>query len=138
MFGTNKKAEFSPVVASSTNSISLIGENVEVVGDINFSGALQIDGKVRGTVKSARPDASLIITDKALIEGEIHVPQVRVNGEVRGDIHAANLVEVSGQARIRGNVSYKRLEMASGAAINGQLTQTESQELTEAELNQRA
>jgi len=49
------------------------------------------------------------------------VPNVRLNGIVRGDVFANQRVELGPTARVIGNVYYKLIEMAIGAEINGKL-----------------
>jgi cytoskeletal protein CcmA (bactofilin family) len=46
---------------------------------------------------------------------------VVLNGEVIGDVYAAERVELSGHAQVSGNVFYNLLEMAMGAEVNGSL-----------------
>ncbi|MCW9056085.1 MAG: polymer-forming cytoskeletal protein, partial [Gammaproteobacteria bacterium] len=55
------------------------------------------------------------------IEGEVRVPYVVLNGEVTGDVYAAERVELSSRAQVSGNVYYNLLEMAMGAEVNGSL-----------------
>ena len=44
-----------------------------------------------------------------------------MNGEVKGDVHADERIELASQARVIGNVYYKLIEMAIGAEVNGNL-----------------
>ena len=52
--------------------------------------------------------------------GEDPFPQV-VAGEVIGDLHVANKVEIQSQARIIGAINYVSLAMQAGATVSGQL-----------------
>ena len=49
------------------------------------------------------------------------VPNVQLNGIVRGDVYASERVELGPTARVIGNVYYNLIEMAIGAEINGKL-----------------
>jgi cytoskeletal protein CcmA (bactofilin family) len=101
---------------------TIIGQNTQISGDIRFSGGLHIDGKIKGNVIAEEgSDSILILSEEGMIEGEVHVPNVMVNGQVTGDVHASDHVELATHARINGNVYYNLLEMAMGAAINGNL-----------------
>ncbi len=103
---------------------TLIGHGVEVFGDIKFHGGLHLDGKVTGNVSSAQQQdagAVLVVSDKGRIEGDVHVAYAIINGEVEGNVYAAEKLELSARARISGNVYYNLLEMASGAEINGSM-----------------
>ena len=101
---------------------TIIGQNTEIKGDLNFRGALLVDGVVKGNIKADEDsDSLLILNQEGLIEGEVTVPNVRLNGQIKGDVHAVGRVELVSQARIEGNVYYSLLEMEMGASINGNL-----------------
>jgi cytoskeletal protein CcmA (bactofilin family) len=119
MFGSNKdKAPARPSVHVDT----LIGQKTTLRGDISFSGGLHIDGTVFGSVVAeSGAEAVLVISEKGVIEGEVRSPHVVINGTVRGDIVAAERIELATQARVNGNIYYKILEMQAGAQVNGQI-----------------
>lgn len=101
---------------------TIIGENTQVKGDVTFNGGLHIDGKIKGNVLADDDtDSILILSQEGVIEGEVRVPNVLVNGKVMGNVYASDRVELANQARIDGNVYYNLLEMEMGAAINGNL-----------------
>jgi len=101
---------------------TLIGENTHIKGDIHFSGGLRIDGVITGNITADEGEAALLtLSEKGRIEGEVRVPYQLINGEVKGDIYAAEHIELAGKARINGNVFYKLLEVAMGSEVNGQL-----------------
>lgn len=103
---------------------TLIGRNTHVVGDIEFSGGLYVDGKVTGTIRAqSGAEAMLSISEHGHVEGDIQVPNVVVNGHLIGNIRQAQHVELLSSARVQGNIEYAELQMAVGAAITGQLSQ---------------
>ena len=103
---------------------TLIGRNTHVVGDIEFSGGLYVDGKVTGTIRAVPgTEAMLSISEHGVVEGDILAPAVVVNGQLIGNIRQAQNVELLANGRIQGNVEYMVLQMSSGAAITGQLNQ---------------
>jgi cytoskeletal protein CcmA (bactofilin family) len=55
------------------------------------------------------------------VEGSVAVPNVVLNGTVKGDILAHDRVELGATARVTGNVYYGLIEMGMGAEINGKL-----------------
>ena len=106
----------------STKIETLIGNSIEIRGDLIFRGGLHIDGKIIGNVVAEDGSNSmLVLSDHGSIEGEVRVPYVVLNGEVIGDVYATERVELSGQAQVKGNVFYNMLEMAMGAEVNGSL-----------------
>ena len=56
-----------------------------------------------------------MISEAAVVQGEIHADHVIINGTVRGPVHARELLELQPKARIEGDVYYKALEMHQGA-----------------------
>lgn len=108
--------------SKATKIETLIGNTIEVRGDLVFTGGLHVDGKVVGNVIAEEGSSSmLILSDHGSIEGEVRVPYVVLNGEVIGDVYATERVELSGKAQVNGNVYYNLLEMAMGAEVNGSL-----------------
>lgn len=105
---------------------SLIGEQTVIRGDLLFAGGLHVDGSVKGSVVALNDgDSTLVVSERGLIEGEVRVPHVTIDGVVIGDVYALDSVELAAQARISGNVFYRRLEVAVGAEVNGRLIHLE-------------
>lgn len=101
---------------------SLIGAGTRIEGDISFSGGLRIDGEVRGNITGIGGDgATLVLSEQSVVEGEIRVAHVVVNGTVKGPIHATDTLELQPRSRITGDVYYANLEMHLGAVVDGRL-----------------
>lgn len=101
---------------------TLVGAGTRIIGDVHFSGGLHVDGHVKGNVDAPPASGStLSVSDAGVIEGSVAVPNVVLNGVVKGDILANGRVELGTHARVSGNVYYGLIEMAMGAAINGKL-----------------
>ncbi len=101
---------------------SLIGQQSQVLGDIRFGGGLHVDGSIKGNViADSDEQATLTVSDRGTIEGEVRVPYIILNGLVKGDVHASEHVELASSARVEGNVFYALIEMAMGAEVNGKL-----------------
>ncbi|AZN37631.1 bactofilin family protein [Iodobacter ciconiae] len=106
----------------STKIDSLIGQGTTVKGDISFAGGLRIDGTVVGRVSASDPKSgTLVISEKARIEGSVQCSHLIHNGEIAGPIEVLQYVELQAKARIIGDLSYKTLEMHAGAMIEGKL-----------------
>ena len=115
MWGSKKNV----AVAGAT---TLISSDTVVVGDLRFSGNLDVEGLVQGNIV-AHPDkeALLRIIGEGRVEGEIHVPSVVINGEVKGSVYASKQLDQAPRSRVDGNVYYNLVEMAAGAEVNGSL-----------------
>lgn len=101
---------------------SLVGAKTDIKGDIVFSGGLRIDGKVKGNISAkGEGNGTLVLSENAVIVGNITVPHVIVNGTVKGNVRAAERIEIQHKGEITGDVYYKVIEMAMGAVVNGSL-----------------
>ena len=101
---------------------TLIGPQMTIRGDLQFSGGLYVEGRIVGTVVAeASKPAMLTLAENGSIEGEIRAPVVVINGRLDGDVHAEERVELASKARVLGNVHYKVVEMAAGAMLTGRL-----------------
>jgi cytoskeletal protein CcmA (bactofilin family) len=101
---------------------SLIAEGSQIDGNFTFSDGLRVDGAVVGNI-CAKPGLAsiLVISEAAMVTGEIHADHIIINGAVKGPVHARLMLELQPMARIQGDVHYSALEMHQGAIIAGQL-----------------
>jgi cytoskeletal protein CcmA (bactofilin family) len=101
---------------------TLIGKGARVEGDVDFLGGMHLDGAIAGNVRSdASPGATLSVSEAGSIEGNVEVPNVLLQGAVKGDIRARERVVLGATARVEGNVYYGIIEMTVGAQITGKL-----------------
>jgi cytoskeletal protein CcmA (bactofilin family) len=101
---------------------TLIGAKTDLKGDIVFTGGLRVDGKVRGNI-TAKGDSNstLVLSEHAMVTGNVTVPHIITNGTIKGNVRAAERIELQPKAEISGDVYYKVIEMSLGAVINGNL-----------------
>lgn len=118
MLGKKDQQPLTAVQGSTT----LIARDTAVTGDIVFSGNLDVEGRVVGSI-AAEPgkEAILRVVGGGIVEGEIRVPSAVINGRVAGDIHASGRLELADKAEVDGDVYYNLIEMAVGCKVNGGL-----------------
>lgn len=101
---------------------TLIGRQTEILGDVRFAGGLHVDGRIKGGVQSAGDKAAaLSLSETGVIEGDVRVPNVLVNGRIVGEVRASERLTLGAKARVVGDVRYRVLQMEAGALVNGQL-----------------
>jgi len=120
MFKKDSK-EKAATMQSLTGKTSVIAVGAEWVGNLVFEGALQVDGKVQGSIHAT---AGMVhVSGGGKVEGEIRAPHVILDGEMVGDVFATEQLELGSNARVRGDVHYGVMEMARGAQVDGSLRQ---------------
>jgi len=110
-----------------TATPTLIAKGTCIVGEIHFSGSLEIEGQVRGNIEAVGDgaDACVRIRDTGVVIGRVKAPVVIVSGNIEGDIYAAKQVELASQAVVKGDIHYALLEIEKGAQVNGGFVQEE-------------
>jgi cytoskeletal protein CcmA (bactofilin family) len=112
MFGQQKQPPIKSLIAGGT----------VITGDVTFADGLRVDGHIQGHLTASKDTPSLlVISETAVIMGDIHADHVIINGAVQGRVQADQLLELQPKAKINGDVTYKALEMHQGAVISGQL-----------------
>lgn len=101
---------------------TLVSRDTVIMGDIHFSGNLDVEGLVQGNI-IAVPDkeAFIRVVQGGQVEGEIRVPSVVINGTVEGTVFSSNRLELATHGRVNGDVFYSEVEMAAGSEVNGVL-----------------
>lgn len=117
MFGSKKNGKIK------ANRVStVVGQGTEIHGNISFTGGLHVDGIVKGNVTGDPNSNSILsLSELGMIEGEVRVPVVILNGSVLGNVFASERVELAPKSKVTGDVTYKLIEMAVGATVNGKL-----------------
>jgi cytoskeletal protein CcmA (bactofilin family) len=100
--------------AARTSAPSIISADLIVQGTLKSSGDIQVDGRVEGDVHSA----SLVIGDKAFIQGEILAEEVTVRGRVEGSIRARKVL-LCATSHVEGNILHEAFAVETGAFFEG-------------------
>jgi cytoskeletal protein CcmA (bactofilin family) len=101
---------------SAESSMSVIGSGMRVVGDIESSGVIKVEGVVEGSVRGAR---QLLLGKGGTIHGDIHAMDAILGGTVVGNVVASERVEVQGTSSVEGDILTKSMVVYEGGTING-------------------
>ena len=102
-------------------SSTLIEVGTLIKGEIIFDNELFVMGEVDGDLNSDSDLAKLIVSKTGKVQGEIRVPNVVVNGTIVGNVRASEKLEITGTARIFGDLHYSTIEIQGGSLITGRL-----------------
>ncbi len=108
---------------SADEVLSLLGEGVEVSGEISFAKGLLVDGVVKGKVRS---EGCLMIGAKGRVEAEVIIKRVTINGEFHGMIRASDRIEIHKEGRVYGELFTPCLIIEAGALFEGKCNMSES------------
>ncbi|MBL1352010.1 MAG: polymer-forming cytoskeletal protein [Zetaproteobacteria bacterium] len=97
---------------------TLIGVHSVITGELSFEGAVRIDGRFNGNIHADK-DGTLIVSEGATIQGEVHVPSLILHGTIEGNVHTTESLKLGSTGQLNGDVQYKVLSLAEGSAING-------------------
>jgi cytoskeletal protein CcmA (bactofilin family) len=112
-----KKNKSAPFAAGNT---TLIAGGTHVIGDIHFSGNLEVEGQITGDIVAEDgTDARVRILPDGRVAGEVRVPVVVINGHIEGNIFSSDQVELADKAVVEGNLHYVLIEIEKGAQVNG-------------------
>jgi cytoskeletal protein CcmA (bactofilin family) len=108
---------------------TLIGAKTRINGDVEFGGGFHLDGYINGNVTcQLGGEDTLSVSEAGVIEGSVVVPNIILNGVVRGDIEASRRIELGPRSQVLGSVRYATIETAVGARIRGRLIHRGKQE----------
>ena len=102
--------------AGADTAMSVIAQGMRIVGDIECSGVLKIEGLVEGTIRGPR---QLLLGRQGEVRGDVHAREVVVGGRVEGTVVADERVEIQGTAQVTGDVHTKSIVVLEGGKING-------------------
>jgi len=93
-----------------------LGSDVEIKGNLKFSGELTFDGKIDGEIQT---DGVLNLGDSATVNGNINAQSVIVRGKVNGNIVAKEKIELKTKTELFGDIRASKLSVEEGVTFVG-------------------
>jgi cytoskeletal protein CcmA (bactofilin family) len=97
-------------------SLSVISSDLRIIGDLETDGVVKIEGQVEGTIRAG---SQVLVSQGALIKGDIHTKEAVLGGEVTGVVQADERVEVQATALVNGDIVTRRIVVLEGGRVNG-------------------
>jgi len=95
---------------------TLLGRGASFEGKLTFEGTVRIDGRFKGEVFS---DDVLVIGEGAIVEAEIDIGEVIIQGTVIGNIKAKRSIEIHAPGRVKGDLHTPSLQVDKGVIFEG-------------------
>ena len=93
-----------------------IDRDTVMTGDIKFSDSFRIDGTFKGKILSGN---TLIVGEGGIVEADVDVANISVNGVVKGTLKASERVEIYSLGRVTGEIITPKLIVEDGAFFQG-------------------
>jgi cytoskeletal protein CcmA (bactofilin family) len=97
-------------------ALSIIAAGMTVSGDIESSGVVKVEGRVDGSIRSAR---QVLVGRQGTVKGDIDTREAVIGGTVEGMITASERVEIQATASVQGDIITRTIVVAEGGRING-------------------
>jgi len=93
----------------------VLGENARITGNVESTGAVFIDGAIRGNVEGAK----VILGEHGCVDGDIKAGTIIIGGTVTGRLDGTEKVEIKATGRVAGDIETRILVIAAGGVFNG-------------------
>ena len=95
---------------------TLLGRGATFEGKLTFEGTVRIDGRFKGEVFT---DDVLVIGEGAIVEAQIDVGEVIIQGTVIGNVTAKRSIEIHAPGRVKGDLHTPSLQIDKGVIFEG-------------------
>lgn len=95
----------------------LVGENVNITGNISVLGAIHIYGGVIGEITAHE----IYIGETGKVNGEIKVNLADVKGELSHTVQVKETLIIRSTGKVSGTITYQSLEIEQGGIIEGKI-----------------
>lgn len=117
------KRNSGPVPAKKSEYSTFLDEGSAIEGKFSFSGQVMLNGKLHGEIVS---NDTLIVGEKGVVNANIRAGFVQISGEVVGNVHATERVELCASSRVHGDVDAPVVIIEDGAIFEGHCRMTKA------------
>jgi cytoskeletal protein CcmA (bactofilin family) len=115
-----KESPHSPLVANTSNNVSIINKELTVDGAVSTTGKLIVKGTVKGTLAGD----VIIIAEEGSVYAETTAAMITIAGIFEGNLNISNELVILPTGRCSGNVICKDLVIEAGGVLNAEVTCT--------------
>lgn len=96
-----------------------VGKNISIEGSIRGNDHLVIDGSMKGNIEIAKHNFT--VGPNGRVEGEINAQNVKISGQMIGNIKTQGKVEITKEADFMGDIRAKGISVEDGAYFKGSI-----------------
>lgn len=95
---------------------TVLGPDAHFKGEMQFEKGARLLGRFEGQVITK---GEFLVAEGASLDGEVDAGNIRLDGEVHGNLKASGKIHLSASAKLEGDLHTARLEVADGAIFIG-------------------
>jgi cytoskeletal protein CcmA (bactofilin family) len=103
----------------SARGAATIGKAVKIIGQIFSKEDLYVDGDVEGTIECQ--ENKLTIGPNGKLQAAVRAREVIVLGQIKGNVEAADRIEIRKDARLVGDIKTARIKIEDDAYFKGSI-----------------
>lgn len=100
-------------------SVSVVGADLVITGNLVSKGEVQVDGRITGDVRGSH----VVVGENALIEGGVFAEEVIVRGHVVGSVRGRRVM-LQATSQVDGDIYHQALSIEQGALFEGKSRRT--------------
>jgi cytoskeletal protein CcmA (bactofilin family) len=105
--------------SEATKSVSVIGIDLTITGNLICKGEVQVDGNIEGDIQGS----NVVIGEDATVTGGILADEVVVRGHVIGSVHSRRVM-LQTTSQVEGDIYHQSLSIEQGAMFEGKSRRT--------------
>jgi len=96
---------------------SFIGAKTDFQGELNVKGTLRVDGRIDGRLNAE----CVILSETAVVKGEVMAKKIIVGGKVEGILRAQEILEINSTGKVLGDMFTNKISVTEGGELNGKI-----------------
>jgi len=106
-----------PAPPEGNRGVAVIGRSIIVKGEVTGQENLIVEGTIEGRIHLQ--DHHVIIAPTGQVQAEVEAKMVTIEGQVTGNVHAAEKVILTKEGSLTGDIQAARLKVEDGAYLKG-------------------
>ncbi len=101
-----------------------IGEFITIIGDVSGKENVLINGHIEGNLNFLK--FCVVIGKSGRVNADIAAREIVIEGEVKGDLHASELINIKPSGKVTGNIRALQVVLSQGCQFKGSVDMAET------------
>ena len=102
--------------SATTSGTNIVTEGTVIQGEIKSKQDIQIDGKVKGIIRS---ESRILVGRSGVVDGDVISKNGDISGKISGKIEVSEMLYLRANSVVDGDIVVGKLVVESGAIFNG-------------------